>query len=75
MRLRMRTLIVLTSLVCLGGGALWGSGGSSVPEAPPPQTPEEQARERYNQGLSLRDSAWRLEKKLASPLINAFWAP
>ena len=32
-------------------------------------TPEEQARQRYNQGLSYRDEAWRLQKKLAKPDI------
>jgi tetratricopeptide (TPR) repeat protein len=43
-----------------------GAGGSKIEEtSPPPPSPEQQADARYNEGLAARDSAWRLEKKLA----------
>jgi len=64
---RIMTLVVLLVLVGPTCGTLQAAGGSSVEEAPIPMTPEEQARQRYNQGLSLRDQAWRLQKKLSNP--------
>jgi len=49
----------------------WGSvtaGGGSKVETPaaPAKTPEQQATEHYNEGISYRDRAWQLEKKLES---------
>ena len=64
---RMRTLLVLMTLVGATWSGLEASGGSSAEVAPVPMTPEEQARQRYNQGLSFRDDAWRLQKKLGKP--------
>ena len=58
-------MLLLGIGLCCGG--LQASGGSQVETAPIPKTPEEQARERYNQGLSYRDEAWRFIKKLANP--------
>jgi len=41
------------------------AGGSSKPEPPPApeMTPEQEAIMHYNNGLALRDAAWKLEKK------------
>jgi len=64
---RVRSVAVLLMLAGLTGSGLQASGGSSVKEAAVPMTAEEQARQRYNQGLSFRDEAWRLQKKLAKP--------
>ncbi len=64
---RLRTIVVLLLGIGLCCGGLQASGGSKVETAPIPKTPEEQARERYNQGLAYRDEAWRFIKKLAKP--------
>lgn len=47
--------------------ALAASGAPSqpAPAAPPPQTPEQIARDHYNNGLRMRDRAWKLEEKAA----------
>lgn len=60
-------LIVLTA--SLIATAAYASGGSSSPsptaQTPPAElSPEEQARQHYNQGLYYRDKAWKLEKQL-----------
>ena len=64
---RMRTLVVLMTLLGPTWGGLQAAGGSRVEEAPVRMTPEEQANQRYNEGLSFRDEAWRLQKKLSKP--------
>ena len=64
---RMRTLVVLMTLLGPMWSGLQAAGGSRVEQAPVPMTPEEQARQRYNQGLSFRDEAWRFQKKLSKP--------
>ena len=68
---RMRTVVVLLTLVGPTYSGLEASGGSQVDpgqQAPvTPMTPEEQARQRYNDGLSFRNEAWRLQKKLSKP--------
>ena len=64
---RMRTLVVSMTLLGATWSGLQASGGSSVDETPIPMTPEQQAGQRYNQGLSFRDEARRLQKKLNSP--------
>ena len=66
MRERIRDRLLLAALAGLCCGVALAAGGSRVDEpATPVQTPEQQANERYNDGLAARDNAWRLEKKLA----------
>jgi tetratricopeptide (TPR) repeat protein len=52
-----------------GAGIALGAGGSRV--EPPPaagvaETPEQQAAAHYNEGLSYRDQAWKLQDKIAA---------
>lgn len=62
------TILVLLMMTT----SLWASGGSSTSttdrarptEEEPVLTPEQQAEQRYNTGISMRDRAWKLEKKL-----------
>jgi tetratricopeptide (TPR) repeat protein len=63
---RIRTVGLPAALSVLCVTSAVAAGGSRIEDtAAPPPTPEQQANERYNEGLSARDSAWRLEKKLA----------
>lgn len=68
----MRKTLIFGTLVLLllaSAPALMAAGGSSAP--PPPTSssttlsPEELARVSYNDGLKLRDKAWKLEAKAA----------
>ncbi len=56
----MLVLVLTTSVGILAGG------GSRVetPSKTEEQSPEEQAAERYNQGLASRDAAWKMTQKL-----------
>ena len=66
MREPIRAGLVLAALCALNCAGAWASGGSRVEEpAAATETPEQQADQRYNEGLASRDSAWRLQKKLA----------
>ena len=67
MRTRIRTLVALMTLLGAAWRGLEAAGGSRVEETSIPVTPEEQAGEHYNQGLSFRDEAWRLQKKQSKP--------
>jgi tetratricopeptide (TPR) repeat protein len=53
----------------LAGSVALAAGGSKIeePDTTAPPSPEQQAAERYNQGLQYRDDAWRLQKKLDKP--------
>ena len=62
-----RTTVVLVILTALSWSGLQAAGGKKVEETSPAKTPEQQAAERYNQGLAYRDDAWRLQKKLHKP--------
>ncbi len=61
------TTLALGAALALVPGVVFAAGGSSAPSAPNPTTPqltpEEQAIELYNDGLGLRDKAWKLEEK------------
>jgi tetratricopeptide (TPR) repeat protein len=65
----LKCLALIMLIATLTATAAVASGGSSSP-APTAQTPqseispEEQARQHYNQGLYYRDKAWKLEKQL-----------
>jgi tetratricopeptide (TPR) repeat protein len=62
-----RTILVL-AIIGLAGSVALAAGGSKIEEPDTtPQSPEQQANERYNQGLQYRDDAWRLQKKLDNP--------
>jgi tetratricopeptide (TPR) repeat protein len=60
-------ILVIAALAAIT--AAYASGGASSPppraSTEPQRTPEERAREHYNQGLHYRDKAWKLEKQLA----------
>jgi len=66
---KLQRLTVILLAATLAVTAAFASGGSSSP-SPTAQTPklelspEEQARQHYNQGLYYRDKAWKLEKQL-----------
>ncbi len=61
----------------VGWTGLHAAGGNPINpptrEAPaePTKTPEQEAIEHYNQGLVLRDKAWKLEKDLAAAPTDA----
>jgi tetratricopeptide (TPR) repeat protein len=58
-------------LSVLAWNSVPAGGGSKVePPAAPAATPEQQATEQYNEGISYRDRAWQLEKKLESAPEN-----
>jgi tetratricopeptide (TPR) repeat protein len=69
MRHLTRTLAPVATALALAVLPALGAGGSKIeePSAPEPKSPEQQANERYNEGLAERDAAWRLEKKLVDP--------
>jgi len=75
MTIRWIVASALVAAVALTG--LHASGGNPIKEAqqqepaPPPKTPEQEAIEHYNQGLALRDKAWKLEKELASAATDS----
>ena len=65
----LKCLALIMLMASLAGTAAHASGGSSSPsptaQTPQPEaSPEEQARQHYNQGLYYRDKAWKLEKQL-----------
>ncbi|MDH3628934.1 MAG: hypothetical protein OEV00_15950 [Acidobacteriota bacterium] len=69
---RLRVLfVVLLALTVVTG--VMAAGGSSKPQQTEPTdaeeelelTPEQRAEQRYNTGISMRDRAWKLQKKAA----------
>jgi len=66
--MRNRTIAILCLSVLLATTGLLASGGStSKPSDRAPEivnTPEEQAADHYNHGLTYRDKAWKLHAKL-----------
>ena len=68
MRHLSRTLLPAAAVLALAVLPALAAGGSKIDAPPAPEpTPDEQANQRYNEGLAERDAAWRLEKKLADP--------
>lgn len=59
--------IVLALAAVVAATTVWAAGGSSapVPQQEPQVTPEQEARQHYNQGIYYREKAWKLEKQLA----------
>lgn len=53
---------LVTALTLLGGPALWAEGQSSLPSLPE-RSPQQEARDLFNQGLRQRDKAWKLEER------------
>ena len=67
MRIRTIALLCLSTLLTTTG--LLAAGGSETPpnrDSEVVKTPEEQAADHYNRGLTYRDKAWKLEAKLAN---------
>jgi len=58
-------LVVLTLVAGLSPAVMAGGGGKKQEELPE-LTPEQRAVEAYNSGITARDKAWKLEKKLAA---------
>jgi tetratricopeptide (TPR) repeat protein len=56
----------LSTVLVLAVGIAWAARGSSAPSTStaPAKTPQQEANDHYNYGLTHRDKAWKLEKKL-----------
>jgi tetratricopeptide (TPR) repeat protein len=63
-------LVVLTLVAGLSPAVMAGGGGKKQAE-PDDLTPEQQAVEAYNSGISARNKAWKLEEKLAEETDTA----
>jgi len=73
MGMGMARWVAMSVLVgAVGWTGIYASGGNPInpsgreTPAEPARTPEEEAIGHYNQGLTLRDKAWKLEKDLAA---------
>jgi tetratricopeptide (TPR) repeat protein len=68
MREAIRPTVFVLATIGLAVSVALAAGGSKIEEPDTtPASPEQQANERYNQGLQYRDDAWRLQKKLDNP--------
>lgn len=75
MKIKRLTVLLTILLLLTMTTSLWASGASSsstTDRAKPTQaeeepilTPEQRAEQRFNTGISMRDRAWKLEKKVA----------
>ncbi|HKQ63168.1 MAG TPA: tetratricopeptide repeat protein [Candidatus Polarisedimenticolaceae bacterium] len=65
MRSSIGRLVVSTLFLTLTAGRLQASGGSPAPTPTPARTPQDEAAQIYNAGLSEQDQARQLEKKIA----------
>ena len=64
-------LVAAGSVAMAGGGSAKDAISSRTTEPEQALTPEQQAIEHYNSGISHRDRAWRLEKKLEAAADKA----
>ena len=61
-----RSLIQSALILVLAAGSVMAAGSSSKPKSSSDASPVAQAKEAYNQGVAMRDRAWKLEQELAS---------